>query len=345
LLKVEASLFLFFYQSISILQPFIGHLADRVDLRKFALLGPAVTGIFLSLLGVAPSFQIGLLLCLLAGISSSTMHAILPAMVGSYSGNNIGKGMSFWMVGGDIGILLGPILITTVITTSSIRNTPWLMIGGIVISILLSIFLKNEPYVKSNNDNSKTIPIKDLIRIMLPLAAIILMRSIMRGALYIYLSVFMLEQGASVWLAGTSLSIMQLFGVLGVIMGGIAKDRYDFKPIMLVSIVFSVLGMVLFVFSNGILQIIALAILGISMMLILPVAMATVQENFPENRSLANGIYLAFLFAINASTGILTGYMYDQFNGFITFLASGLIALLGIPFIYLLPNYEKSPKI
>ena len=342
LLKVEASLFSFFYQGISILQPIIGHWADRIDLRKYAVLCPAVTGIFLSLLSIAPNFQTGLIFCLLAGISSSTMHAILPAMVGSYSGKNIGKGMSFWMVGGDIGIMLGPILVTAVIATSSIRNIPWLMIGGFVISILLRIYLKDEPFEVHNNGKNQAIPKKDLLKIMLPLAGIITMRSIMRSALSIYLSVYMLEKGAGVWLAGASISIMQGFGVLGILMGGVAKDRYGFKLVMLASLVVSVMGMVLFVFSSGVLQIVALAILGISMMMILPVAMATVQENFPENRSLANGIYLAILFAVNALSGVLTGFMYDQFNGFTTFLASGLVALLGIPFIFLLPDYEKS---
>ncbi len=56
LMKVEASFFLFLYQGVSILQPVIGHWADRVNLRKIALIGPAVTGIFLSLLGTAPSY-------------------------------------------------------------------------------------------------------------------------------------------------------------------------------------------------------------------------------------------------------------------------------------------------
>ena len=341
LLKVEASLFSFFFSIMSILQPLIGHMADRYDLRKAALFAPAVTGIFLSLLGTIPNLQTGLVYCMLAGVSSATMHSILPGLVSSYSGNNIGKGMSFWMVAGDIGIMIAPLLITTVIATSSIENTPWLMIGGIVISLLLTYLLKDEPYVKSNKGESKPIPIKDLLAIMLPLAGIIGLRSILRGSITIYLSVYLMEKGANVWMAGSALSIIQAFGVAGIILGGIAKDRYGFKPVMMISVLSSGGGMLLFVFSSGILQFISLALLGISLMMILPVAMATVQENFPENRSLANGIYLALLFAINALSGILTGYMYDQIGGFTTFLIGGLISFLGIPFVFMLPSYEQ----
>jgi FSR family fosmidomycin resistance protein-like MFS transporter len=113
---------------------------------------------------------------------------------------------------------------------------------------------------------------------------------------------------------------------------------------MMFSVLCSSAGMLLFVFSSGALQIVSLALLGISLMMILPVAMATVQENFKENRSLANGIYLALLFAINALTGILTGFLYDQFGGFTTFLVGGLLSFLGIPFVFMLPSYEKEAE-
>jgi FSR family fosmidomycin resistance protein-like MFS transporter len=345
LLKVEASYLLFLYQGISILQPIIGHWADRINLRKIALIAPAITGIFLSLLGNASSFRLALLYCFLAGISSAAMHAILPALVSTYSGKDTGKGMSFWMVGGELGVMFGPIIITAVIATSSIKNTPWLMIGGIAISILLNILLKDEPYVIANPDNSIKIPTKELLAIMLPLGGIIALRSLLRASSEIYLPVYLIEKGAGVWLAGASLSILQGFGVLGVILGGFANDRYGFKPVLLASIVFSGLGMVAFVFTSGIIQILSLTVLGAASMMMLPIGMAIVQDYFPENRSLSNGIYLAMLFAINAVTGVLTGFMYDHLGGQQTFLIGGLVIFLAIPFVYILPKYEKSPTI
>ena len=122
LLKAEAGMFLLLCQGASILQPMIGQIGDRKNLRKYALLMPAITGICVSLLGVSPNFQIGLLLSILAGISSATMHSILPALVSSLSGNRVGKGMSFWMVGGEIGVMTGPLLIALVINYFSISK-------------------------------------------------------------------------------------------------------------------------------------------------------------------------------------------------------------------------------
>ncbi len=345
LMKVEASLFLFLFQGVSILQPVIGHWADRIDLRKFALFAPAVSGIFLSLLGTAPTYQTALLYCFLAGISSAVMHATLPALVSAYSGKNIGKGMSFWVVSGELGIMFGPIIITAVIASASIKKTPWLMIGGIVISLLLNFLMKDEPFQPANVKGGKSIPTGDLLAIMLPLGGIILMRSLLRAASEIYLPVYLGELGAGVWLSGASLSILQGFGVLGVILGGLANDRYGFKPVLLTSVIISGLGMLAFVFSSGLTQILSLSLIGTASMMMLPIGMALSQDYFPENRSLANGIYLAMLFAINAVTGVLTGFMYDQLGGRTTFLIGSLVIFLAIPFVYLLPKTEKDPKI
>ena len=343
LLKVEAGVFLLFYQGASILQPLIGHLADKSNLRKFALIMPAITGITLSLLGTAPTYFMAIMYSLVAGISSASLHAILPALVGMLSGRQLGKGMSFWMVGGEIGVMLGPLMVTYMISTFSIEATPWLMIPGILMSIVLSILLKDIPHHYSDNHRNSKAPVKKMTLIMLPLAGIVVMRVLLRTASEIYLPIFMLEKGASIWLAGISLTILQGFGVAGTIAGGFMKDRYGFKAVMLMSIVFASIGMLIFVGANGALMIASLALMGAASMMVLPVGMSFIQEQFPENRSLANGYYLAMLFAINAVGGVITGFLYDQIGGYQTFLLSAPIGLLGIPFVFLLPR-EKDLK-
>jgi Arabinose efflux permease len=334
-------LFLFLYQGVSILQPVIGHWADRVNLRKVALIGPAVTGIFLSLLGTAPSYPVALLYCLLAGFSSASMHAVLPALVGTYSGKSVGKGMSFWMVGGELGVMVGPMIMTAMIATRTLHLSAWFMAGGIAISLILNYLMRDEPYVIVNNKASHSIPAKKLRIVMLPLGCIVLLRALMRTAAEIYLPVFLLENGAGVWFAGISISILQGFGVLGVVLGGFANDRFGYKPVLSGSLVFSGLGMLAFVFTAGAARIASLAVLGTTSMMMLPIGMAIAQENFPENRSLANGIYLAMVFAINALVGVLTGFLYDQIGGQWTYTIGGLVVLLALPFVFLLPKREK----
>jgi FSR family fosmidomycin resistance protein-like MFS transporter len=342
LLKVEAGMFLFLYQGASVLQPVIGHLGDRTNLRKYALIMPAITGICLSLLGTAPTYNLALLFCLIAGISSASMHSILPALVARLSRKHVGKGMSFWMVGGEIGIMLGPLLVASVISLFTIKATPWLMIPGITVSIVLSILLRNMPHHNINTNTQAKLPIKQLLTILLPLAGVMFMRSPLRAASEIYLPVYLIEKGVNKFLAGSSVSMLLGFGVLGTIAGGFLKDKYGFKKVIVGSVVIASASMVIFSISSGIFQIITLALVGLTSMMILPVGLAFVQESFPNNRSLANGSFLAIIFGLNAVAGVITGFMYDKIGGNSTFLVSGLVSFLGIPFIFLLPKESKT---
>src|SRR5436305_7678515 len=60
--------------SASVMQPAYGYLSDRFHTRLFSALAPAVAGIFVSTLGIAPGF--GWLICmvLLGGVGIASFH-------------------------------------------------------------------------------------------------------------------------------------------------------------------------------------------------------------------------------------------------------------------------------
>jgi MFS family permease len=63
-------------QMPSILQPFFGHLADRLVLRWVVMLAPAVTATGMSLVGWAPGYLGLVLLLIVVGLSSAAFHAV-----------------------------------------------------------------------------------------------------------------------------------------------------------------------------------------------------------------------------------------------------------------------------
>lgn len=342
LLKVEAGTFYLLYLGVSILQPVIGHIADKHNIRGIALLAPAVTGIVLSFFGLAPSYPIALLLALIAGISSALLNAALPALVHQLSGNQVGKGMSIWVVAGEVGFMFGPIIITLMLTYASINTLPWLMITGILVSLALNLILRKVPHQKPDESQVQAIPLKKLGSIMLPLAGIMATRSLLRTGTEVFLPVYLSDQGADLWYSGTSLSILLAFGIIGSMLGGYLGDRYGYHRIIMISIVFSSLSILAFTFTTGFIQIIFLAMLGAFPMMTLPMNMVLVQRSFTSSRSFATGVYLAMLYAIHALANVAVGLLFDFYGGHVTYIFSGLLGFLGLPFIFLLPKTEKS---
>ncbi|MRR31296.1 MFS transporter, partial [bacterium] len=137
LIKTEAGLLSVFGNIPSLLQPLIGYLADRTGPRYFVILAPAVTAIMMSFLGVAPTYAVAAILLLVTGVSSACIHSTGPVMAGRLSAERLGLGMSFWMVGGEIGRVLGPLVIVAAVEYLQPEKTPWLAVVGILTSVFL----------------------------------------------------------------------------------------------------------------------------------------------------------------------------------------------------------------
>ena len=138
----EAGLLDFARTIPALLQPFVGHLGDRVNLRYLIILSPAIAATLMVLLGVAPSYALLLILALGAGLGSAGLHAVAPPVAGRFSGANLGWGMGIWMVGGSVGFAVGPVLIVAVLDRFGLEATPWLMIGGWIASGVLFVRLR-----------------------------------------------------------------------------------------------------------------------------------------------------------------------------------------------------------
>ncbi len=343
LTKTLAGTLAIFTQLPSLFQPIIGHIADRVNLRWMVILAPAITGILASLIGVPKSYLFIAMLLTLAGFSSAALHAVGPVMVGYVSGKRLGLGMSFWMVGGEIGRVLGPVVIVTALGYLTLEGIPWLMIGGILASVMLYYRLRNAQGLAPVNNNG--LSIRDAARqmkpLLFPLTVLLIMRSFMSSALTTYLPTFLTDEGASLWFAGASLSVLQAAGVAGALLSGPISDRIGRKRVMMVSLLASPVFMLIFLFTKGWLQIPILLLLGFFSISLTPVMMALVQECCKETRATANGIYMALGFIIQSIMIVLIGFIGDQAGLRLAFYISAGLMLLGSPILLVVPRYGE----
>ncbi len=344
--KTEAGLLTVFMQGPSLLQPFIGHLADRVSLRYLVILTPAVTAAMMSLLGIAPTYAVLALLLMLAGISSAGIHSVGPVMAGRLSGKSLGRGMGFWMVGGELGRTLGPIVIVSALQILKPRGTPWLMVAGFLMSALLFVLLRD--VAGRPADAAEALSwgeaLHTLRPLLVPLIGIIIVRSFMVSALTTYLPTFLSDEGAGLFFAGASLSILEGAGVIGALLGGSMSDRLGRRNVLFASMLATPLLMFAFLAVNGWLHIPLLLLLGLSALSVGPVIMALVQESLPENRALANGVYMALSFVLGSGVIVVIGAIGDLLNLRSAFAVSAVAPLLGLPLILLLPERLSQPK-
>jgi FSR family fosmidomycin resistance protein-like MFS transporter len=336
----QAGLLSVFLGAPSLVQPLIGHLADRVSLRYFVILAPSVTAVAMSLLDLAPGYIALAVLLTVAGLSSACLHAVGPVMAGRLSGRSLGRGMGIWMVGGELGRTLGPIVIVSAVALLTLEGTPALMVVGLLTSVILYLRLRDVPGRPPSARQS--LPwrpaLQSMRRLLPPLAGLVVVRAFTLVALTTYLPLFLTEEGANLWFAGVSLSVLEAAGVAGALLGGSASDRLGRKHVLLISLVTTALFMFVFLAVDGLARFPALVLLGLSSLSVTPVLMAVVQESAPNNRALANGVFMALSFGIRAGVVVVLGLLGDLFGLRLAFTLSAFLPLLGVPFVFLLPG-------
>ncbi len=327
-------------QTPSLMQPAIGHLADRFDLRRLVILAPTVTALMTSLLGLAQSYTVLALLLVMAGVSSVAFHAITPAIAGELSGTgHMGRGMGLWVFGGELGFTLGPLLIVSVVDRFGLKATPWLVFIGVLGSLVLRSQLRAIPYHSARSGQS--LPWRQALsqvrQVLVPLLGLAGTRSLAMSALASYLPTYLSEAGTSFWLAGASLTVYQAAASMGVLVGGSLSDHLGRRVVMLASMLLTPLLLVAFLALDGVAQYLTLFAIGFVVVAYDPAAMAVIQERAVQNRALASSAYLSLSFLIRSLAVVVVGALGDWVGLRWAYAIGAALFLLGTPLLWLLP--------
>jgi FSR family fosmidomycin resistance protein-like MFS transporter len=319
----------------ALINPFIGHMADKVSLRWFVILAPAITGTLISFIGTASTPLELALILFVAGISGASFHAPAPAMIARISGKQVGKGMSFFMASGELARTIGPLLAVWAVSYWTLEGMWRLAILGWASSILLYWRLRKVPARPDNRADVRTL-IPSLRTVFLPLSLIIFFRNFLNVSLTTYLPMYMSVQGASLLIAGAALSVLEVAGVAGALLSGTFSDKIGRKPILIVATIGAAAMMLFFLNAEGWILVPILLVMGFAALSTTPVLLAIVQENAPNNRALANGLFISIAFLIRPISLLVIGYLGDMLglqNAFLISAGISLLALVPIVFI------------
>jgi len=325
-----------FMQLPAILTPFIGHLSDTYNLRYLVIIAPGLAATVMSAIGLAPNYTILALLLLLAGFASAIFHAPAPAMVAQISGKRVGKGMSWYMAGGELARTLGPIVAVWAVSTWTLEGMFRVVVIGWASSAILYWRLRSIPIRGRKNGSMQSI-LPKLRTLFLPLLIISFFQMFMTVSMTTYLPTYMTLNGATLFLAGGSLAILELAGIAGALSGGTLSDKLGRKPLLLGITLLAPLLMIAFLNVSGWLLVPVLLAYGFVSIASGPVFLALIQDNFPENRAVSNGLYISMNFLLRSLVMVLVGMAGDAIGLHTAFWWSAFISLLGLIGIFMLP--------
>jgi FSR family fosmidomycin resistance protein-like MFS transporter len=327
----------------SILTPVIGVIADRIDMRYMVIATPAVTAVCMSLIGLAPSYGLVCVLLTVAGFSAAVLHVPGPVMIAQVSGSQIGRGMSFFMAAGEFARTVGPLLAVAAVSLWGFERSFPVMIIGLVASGFLYWRLRHATkHCERSHDSSVVKTWRAMQGVWIPLICLVVARALLVASLGAFLPTFMVAQGRSLWFGGTALAVLEFAGVLGTMVSGIFSDRLGRRFVLLAAMITSPVLMLIFLATPAWALFPVLLLLGFNVFATAPVMLAIVQDHALGVRATANGIYMGINFLVVSGVTVLVGWTGDLLGLRAAFAWSALLALVGVPVMYFLPQQAKN---
>jgi FSR family fosmidomycin resistance protein-like MFS transporter len=303
--------------SSSVTQPIYGFLSDRFRSRLFAALAPAVAGIFISALGVAPSYQWLFALVLFGGAGVAAFHPQATARATEGLSGSRGQLMAIFISAGTLGMAAGPAYFSALLSHVGPAQTIWGAVPGILVTLLLLAVLPHRSAIEGRRERSfDWQALRTVWKPLTILYFLVFIRSIVQitfaQLLPLYLS---RERGFSLTDASLTLTIYLTSGAVGGFIGGHLSDRFGSRNVILISMIGCVPFLAIFFLTQGPLSVIGLALGGLTLLFTIPVNVVIAQELVPSQAGTVSALMMGFAWGAAGMIFIpLTGWASDHFG-------------------------------
>ena len=155
----------------------------------------------------------------------------------------------------------------------------------------------------------------------------------MHSSMGIFLPVFIQRQTGNIFLAGAGLALYETFGIAGVLCAGTVSDLVGRKKVLFSALFFAPIALILFIMTQGLLQIFMLAMSGFTIIAVTPVLLAIVQENAKGNPASVNSLFMMVAFFSRGLAIMLVGFFGDIKGLEYTYITCAIIGFTALPFL------------
>jgi len=335
----------------SILQPVVGHYADRRPEPNALAVGMAFTLIGLLVLAFAHRFAMLVGAAMLVGVGSAIFHPESSRIARVASGGRHGLAQSLFQTGGNFGSSLGPLLAAFVVLPRGQTSIAWFSIIAIVaIGLLWRVgrwFAAARAAAVAASHVSPARPAARVSRAAATRALAVLMALVFSKYVYLaslssYLTFFLIDR-FQISVQSAQLHLFAFLGAVaaGTFFGGPVGDRFGRKYVIWGSI----LGVLPFtlalphasLFWTGVLSVIIGLVLASAFSAILVYA----QELIPGRVGLVAGLFFGLAFGIAGLGAAVLGRLADATSIQFVFRLCAFLPAIGIT-AALLPDLRRT---
>ena len=291
-------------------------------------------------------YELVLVLVVISGLGIASYHPEGFKTARFFTGDKMATGLAVFTVGGNIGLALGPLAATFVITRFGLDSLPLMLVFSLS---FLTVLLLNWRSVVDGRPGSLSKGVSatgtsaGAYTALGLLVTTVIMRSWTHFGLMAYIPFYYIdhEKGDPLY-AGLLVSVFLAGGVVGTLAGSPLADRWGYKRFLILSMaVTSVLLPSIFL-THGALLVVALGFIGMACISSFTVTMVMAQELLPGNLGIASGLMAGFAIGTGGIGVTLLGVIADHFGVPVALKSIMLLPIAGLLISCLIP-YPAAP--
>ncbi len=328
----------------SLIQPLFGYLADRTARRWLLPISVFLSSLGIGLTGLAPSYGLVLALVVISGFGIAAYHPEGYRTATRVAGDRKATGLSIFSTGGNIGISIGPPLITALVTGFGLPGSVGLLLPGIVVAAVLMAALPglSAPPASRAQAGVASAP-RTMVGGMSLLLLVVALRSWTQLGFATFVPFYYLDVlHGDPRLIGTLLFVFLGAGAAGTLVAGPVADRVGVRRYVVSVFLLATPLAIAFLAVRGAMSFVILGALGFVLVSTFTVSVVLGQAYMPRNPGMASGLIVGFAIGAGGLGVTALGWVADHLGLMSALWISALLPLLGFVAALFLPEPRRA---
>jgi FSR family fosmidomycin resistance protein-like MFS transporter len=324
----------------SIIQPLFGYLSDQLARRWILPASVFVSGAGIALVGLAPGYPLVVALVMVMGLGVAAWHPEGYKTATGVAGERKATALSWFSLGGNVGIAVGPALAAVLITGFGTPGTLGLFVPSLLVGLLLlaalPVFAREAARPRAaarGRGEGVTMP-----GAMALLILVVTVRAWTSLGFTTFVPFYYVDTlQADPRLVGAVLFVFLGAGAAGTMIAGPIADRVGARRFMQWVLLAALPFGVLFLLTGGALAVVMLALFGAVLTSSFSVSVVLGQAYLPRHAGMASGLIVGFAIGLGGAGVTALGWVADRWGVPSALWVSALMPVAAFGLTRLLP--------